>query len=75
MIPYVMTPTGFQQSNNPQENEVFLALVPPPVPPSQAILSNTEVRDWITIIAQLDDRARLDLLQIAKSWAQSSSAE
>ena len=70
-----MTPTGLEQSANPQGKTTNSVPVPPLVPPSNAItaiLQHPQTAELLAIWSALDDAARRDLIGVARAWRGSS---
>lgn len=63
-----MTPTGSEQSPKTREKSAPGGIVPPPVPPSVPIL-HPEAEELLAIWARLDERARADLMAVARGLA------
>lgn len=61
-------PAGFEQPSETRKKSSPGRLVPPPVPPSLAIL-DPEAEELLAIWAGMDDRARADLLAAARGLA------
>lgn len=66
--PNKMTPTGSEQSPKTREKSSPGGLVYPRVYPSGAIL-NPEAEKLLAIWAEMDDRARADLMAVARGLA------